>query len=71
MSKYIKTFDGKLYHLEATAWSKREAQSRAKQFRRDGFLARIVKSAVGDRFSGSGEGWSIYTRADHTKQRSK
>lgn len=69
MSKYTKTFDGKLYYLEATAWSKREAQNRAKQFRKDGFLARIVKSVASDRFSGSGEGWSIYTRADHARSR--
>jgi hypothetical protein len=68
MSKYHKSFGGKLYTLEATAWSKREAQSRAKQFRKDGFLARIVKSATGDRFSGTGEGWSIYTRTDHTRR---
>jgi len=65
MARITRKFGGKLYHLEATAWSKREAQNRVKQFRRDGFLARIVKSRAGDQFSTTGEGWSIYTRVEH------
>lgn len=56
--KYQKTFDGKLYILEDAAWSKQKMQRSARQFRKDGFSARVV---------GSPEGWSVYTRARHTK----
>jgi hypothetical protein len=68
-SKMHRKFDGKLYALEAIAWSKREAQNRAKQFRKDGFLVRVVKAPSADNFSASGEGWAIYTRMDHTRVR--
>lgn len=62
MGKLTRKFNNKLYYLESIVWSKREAQSRANQFRREGKLARIVKARETDAFGTTGEGWSIYTR---------
>jgi len=62
MSRGYRKFDGKLYELEQTVWSKREAQNVAEKVRSKGINARIVKGSGDDRFGTTNEGWRIYVR---------
>ena len=61
-AKKTRMFGGKLYELEQTVWSKREAQNVANKIRAKGSNARVVKGSTDDIFSASGEGWRIYVR---------
>ena len=62
MSKSYRKFNGKLYQLAATGWSKKKAQNIAKKMRKQGVSARIIKAPKSEAFSTTGEAWRVYIR---------